>query len=187
VPTPQTPPERRAGVESDLLLRCSRGDEQALAELYDRTSAHVFGLALRILRDHAQAEAVTQEVYMALWRESGRFDPARGSAFGWLCSLAHRTAVERVRSAEAGRARDASADRVVDVATGTDSADRARAALAQLSQAQREAVELAYFEGYTHAQVSALLSIPLGTAKARIRDGLDRLRLVLVPAETHAV
>ena len=91
---------------ADLLRRCARGDEAAFAELYDATSRRLFGLVLRIVRDHAMSEEVTQEVYLDIWRTSARFDPSRGSALSWMMTIAHRTAVDRVRSSEAARRRD---------------------------------------------------------------------------------
>ena len=154
---------------AELLRRCARGDEAAFAELYDATSRRLFGLVLRIVRDHAMSEEVTQEVYLDIWRTSARFDPSRGSALSWMMTIAHRTAVDRVRSSEAAQA--------------SLEAQRVRRALATLTDAQRSAVELAYLGGYTHTEVAALLDLPLGTAKTRIRDGLIRLRDTMgVPA-----
>ena len=177
---------------ADLLRRSARGDEDAFAALYDATSRRLFGLVLRIVRDHAMSEEVTQEVYLDVWRHCARFDPARGSALSWLMTIAHRTAVDRVRASEASRRRDdahAAASREVDFDTtaGTAQASleaqRVRRALTTLTDAQRSAVELAYLGGYTHTEVARLLDLPLGTAKTRIRDGLIRLRDTLgVPA-----
>ena len=177
---------------AELLRRSARGDEAAFAELYDATSRRLFGLVLRIVRDHAMSEEVTQEVYLDVWRQSSRFDQARGSALSWLMTIAHRTAVDRVRASEASRRRDdAHAARTQDVdfdttaeaAQATLEAQRVRRALATLTDAQRSAVELAYLGGYTHTEVARLLDLPLGTAKTRIRDGLIRLRDTMgVPA-----
>ena len=179
-------------VLADLLRRCSRGDEAAFAELYDATSRRLFGLVLRIVRDHAMSEEVTQEVYLDVWRTSARFDPSRGSALSWLMTIAHRTAVDRVRSSEASRRRDdthaathqdVDFDTTAEAAQASLEAQRVRRALATLTDAQRAAVELAYLGGYTHTEVATLLDLPLGTAKTRIRDGLIRLRDTLgVPA-----
>lgn len=177
---------------TDLLRRCSRGDEAAFAELYDATSRRLFGLVLRIVRDHAMSEEVTQEVYLDVWRTSARFDPTRGSALSWLMTIAHRTAVDRVRSSESSRRRDdthaathqdVDFDTTAEAAQASLEAQRVRRALASLTDAQRAAVELAYLGGYTHTEVATLLEIPLGTAKTRIRDGLIRLRDTMgVPA-----
>ncbi len=177
---------------ADLLRRSARGDEAAFAALYDATSRRLFGLVLRIVRDHAMSEEVTQEVYLDVWRQCARFDPARGSAMSWLMTIAHRSAVDRVRASEASRRRDdahAATSLDVDFDTTAESAhasleaQRVRRALTTLTDAQRSAVELAYLGGYTHTEVARLLDLPLGTAKTRIRDGLIRLRDTLgVPA-----
>ena len=177
---------------ADLLRRSARGDEAAFAALYDATAARLFGLVLRVVRDHAMSEEVTQEVYLDVWRQSARFDPGRGSAMSWLMTIAHRTAVDRVRASEASRRRDdahAATSQEVEFDTTAESAQasleaqRVRRALTTLTDAQRHAVELAYIGGYTHTEVARLLDLPLGTAKTRIRDGLIRLRDTLgVPA-----
>ncbi len=182
----ETPARTLAGPDLAELLRCcARGDEQAFAELYDTTSRRLFGLVLRVVRDHAMSEEVTQEVYLDVWRTSARFDPRRGSALAWLMTIAHRTAVDRVRSSEAARRRDdahAARERDIDfdataeAAHASVEAQRVRRALSSLTDAQRDAVELAYLGGYTHTEVARLLDLPLGTAKTRIRDGLIRLR-----------
>ena len=174
------------------MRRSSRGDELAFAALYDATARRLFGLVLRVVRDHAMSEEVTQEVYLDVWRQCSRFDPERGSAMSWLMTIAHRTAVDRVRASEASRRRDdvhATTNRDVEFDTTAESAQasleaqRVRRALNTLTDAQRSAVELAYLGGYTHTEVARLLDLPLGTAKTRIRDGLIRLRDTLgVPA-----
>ncbi|HWO52164.1 MAG TPA: ECF RNA polymerase sigma factor SigK [Ornithinibacter sp.] len=170
---------------ADLLRRSALGDETAFAALYDATSRRLFGLVLRVVRDHAMSEEVTQEAYLDVWRHCTRFDPERGSAISWLMTIAHRTAVDRVRASEASRRRDdahAATHRDVEFDTTAErgqaslEAQRVRRALTTLTDAQRSAVELAYLGGYTHAEVARLLDLPLGTAKTRIRDGLIRLR-----------
>jgi len=170
---------------AELLRRSALGDETAFAALYDATSRRLFGLVLRIVRDHAMSEEVTQEVYLDVWRHCTRFDPERGSAVSWLMTIAHRTAVDRVRASEASRRRDdvhAATHQAVEFDTTAESgqasleAQRVRRALTTLTDAQRSAVELAYLGGYTHTEVARLLGLPLGTAKTRIRDGLIRLR-----------
>ncbi|MDF2145338.1 ECF RNA polymerase sigma factor SigK [Knoellia sp. p5-6-4] len=170
---------------AELLRASARGDEQAFAELYDATSRRLYGLVLRVVRDPSQAEEVAQEAFLEIWRTSARFDRAKGSAMSWMLTIAHRKAVDRVRSAEASSRRDATyeattQDRAYDITAeeverSLDS-QRVRQALASLTETQRGAVQLAYFGGYTHNEVAALLGIPLGTAKTRIRDGLIRLR-----------
>lgn len=168
-----------------LLRRCARGDEQAFAALYDATASRLYGLAVRIVRNPAMAEEVTQEAYLDLWRHSARFDPSQGSALSWMLTIAHRKAVDRVRSSEAAgrreetyerRAQAPAFDSTAETAHAGFEATRVRRALQSLTPTQREAVELAYFGGYTHTEVAQLLDLPLGTAKTRIRDGLIRLR-----------
>jgi len=170
---------------AELLRACSLGEETAFAKLYDATAARLFGLVLRTVRDRAQAEEVTQDAYLDIWRNSSRFDPDRGSALSWLMTIGHRKAVDRVRSAEAARRRDtayeardqaAPFDQTADEAHRNLDAQRVRRALDTLTETQRGALELAYFGGYTHREVAAMLELPLGTAKTRIRDGLIRLR-----------
>lgn len=185
---PEDEPSSDAAMTPDLaalITRSARGDEQAFAALYDATAARVFGLVVRVVRDRAQSEEVTQEAYLDIWRHCTRFDPQAGSALSWMLTIAHRKAVDRVRSAQASKAREVtyevrSAEREHDstleqVEVRLDQ-QRVRRALDGLTETQRGAVELAYFGGHTHTEVAALLGIPLGTAKTRIRDGLIRLR-----------
>jgi RNA polymerase sigma-70 factor, ECF subfamily len=188
-PVPNEPPSEEGGSPAahlaDLLKRSGRGDEAAFAELYDATSSRAFGLAVRVLRDRAQAEEVTQESYLDCWRHAARFDVAKGSAISWLLTIVHRKAVDRVRSAEASGRRDAAYghremtvphDETAETATASLEAGRVRTALADLTTKQREAVELAFLGGYTHTEVASMLDLPIGTAKTRIRDGLIRMR-----------
>lgn len=170
---------------AELLNRSARGDRAAFAALYDATSRRAYGLAVRVVRDRAQAEEVTQEAYLDVWRTASRYDPARGSALSWVLTIVHRKAVDRVRSAESAAHREtlyhhrnqpAEHDVTADAAHASLEARRVRAALTALTPVQREAVELAYLGGYTHTEVATLLQLPLGTAKTRIRDGLIRLR-----------
>ncbi|WP_018157496.1 ECF RNA polymerase sigma factor SigK [Demetria terragena] len=170
---------------SELLRRCARGDERAFTALYDATSSRLYGLAVRIVRNRAMAEEVTQECYLELWRHSARFDSSQGSALSWMLTITHRKAVDQVRSVEAAdrrdvtyeqRSRTPSFDSTAESAHANFEGARVRRALETLTSTQREAVELAYFGGYTHTEVAQLLDLPLGTAKTRIRDGLIRLR-----------
>ena len=179
------PVEDLGGRLQALLARAAGGHEASFAELYDLTSARVYGLVLRVLRDASQAAEVTQDIYLEVWRQSARFDPAKGSVLPWLLMIAHRRAVDRVRSAQSSVVRDDKYavvnterpyDSVSEQAHANLEAQRVRKVLGDLTGAQREAVSLAYFGGYTHSEVAELLHIPLGTVKTRIRDGLIRMR-----------
>jgi RNA polymerase sigma-70 factor, ECF subfamily len=178
-------PEGRDAALADLLRRSARGDKAAFSTLYDATAARVHGLVLRVVRDPAQAEEVTQECFLEFWRTAGRFDPTRGSAVSWLLTIAHRKSVDRVRSAQAAIRRDTTYhrgsggvphDETAEAATTALEATRVRSAMTTLTEVQREALELAYFGGYTHTEVATMLDLPVGTAKTRIRDALIRLR-----------
>jgi RNA polymerase sigma-70 factor, ECF subfamily len=171
--------------EEDLLLAAAAGDQRAFAELYDLVSAAVYGVVRGVLRDPAQSEEVAQEVFVEVWRAAGRFDPRRGRARSWILTTAHRRAIDRVRSEQASRDRIERVgqqstwrvyDEVVDEVETRLEYEQVREALTGLTPLQREAVELAYFHGYTYREVAELLGRPLGTIKARIRDGLHQLR-----------
>ena len=171
-----------------LIQRVGRGDQAAFADLYDAVAPLVHGVVLRIVRDPSQAEEVVQEVFVELWRVAPRFDPARGAVTSWVATIAHRRAVDRVRSEQAARNRveresaraerphDEVADSVVAVDQSQFERRRVRHALDRLTSMQREAVELAYFGGHTYREVAVLLGVPEGTVKTRIRDGMIRLR-----------
>jgi RNA polymerase sigma-70 factor (ECF subfamily) len=168
----------------ELLAQVARGDEAAFAELYDLVSPAVFGLVRRVLRNAAFSEEVAQEVLVQVWRTSTRFDSSAGSAMTWILTIAHRRAVDRVRSEEASTRRTERYGEQITPAPASvpeivlDDLDRVRVrrALESLTPVQRESVELAYYGGYTHVEVATLLELPLGTVKTRIRDGLIRLR-----------
>ncbi len=174
-----------SGGPDALLTRVARGDESAFGEFYDLLVARVFGVVTSVLRDPARSEEVTQEVMVELWRTAPRYDASLGSAATWAITIAHRRAVDCVRSEQARRTRD---DRhVIDnpaeptpdaAAFVVDLLDRERVveALSELTAPQRESIELAFFGGHTHPEVAVLLGLPLGTVKTRIRDGLIRLR-----------
>ncbi|GAB3496565.1 ECF RNA polymerase sigma factor SigK [Nocardiopsis coralliicola] len=168
-----------------LLQLTARGDEGAFERVYDEVSPSVYGLVLRILRDPAQSEEVAQEVLVDVWRTASRYEQQRGSAKAWVMTLAHRRAVDRVRSEEAGARREQRAsagmgsrpfDEVEEEATARLEGERVRRCLGTLTELQRQAVQLAYYSGYTYKEVAKLLSAPLGTVKTRMRDGLIRLR-----------
>jgi RNA polymerase sigma-70 factor, ECF subfamily len=174
--------------DQHVLAAVATGDEAAFEVLYDRMSPAVFGLVRRVLRDRAQSEEVTQEVFLEIWRSAPAYDASKGAPKTWVLTMAHRRAVDRVRASQAATDREDRAGRR-DVDRPYDAVSEAveqrldqeavRDALDQLSELQRQAVQLAYFGGYTHTEVSALLGVPLGTVKARIRDGLIRLRDVM--------
>jgi len=170
---------------AEMLKLSGRGDREAFAQLYDATSSRVFGLAVRVVRDRAQAEEVSQEAFLEIWRTASRFDPERGSPLAWMLTIAHRKGVDRVRSAQASTRRDTTYhqqnhsidhDATADAVQSSLEAQRVRGALRSLTAVQREALELAYLGGYTHTEVARMLDLPVGTAKTRIRDGLIRLR-----------
>ena len=161
----------------------ARGDTAAFEAVYAHIAPSVFGIVRRVVRDPAQSEEVTQEVLLEVWRNASKFDASRGSATAWVMTLAHRRAVDRVRSVSKESERErrtAAADIAYDeVAEAVESAlerERVRRCLGSLTELQRESVTLAYYGGYTYGQVAALLGIPTGTVKSRMRDALIRLR-----------
>jgi RNA polymerase sigma-70 factor (ECF subfamily) len=169
----------------DLLRRVARGDENAFSQLYEMLAPRVFGLARRVLRDPAQAEEVAQEALVEVWRTAARFDPAKGSATSWVLTITHRRAVDRVRSAQAGADRERRAvaasgetpyDDVVETVTSNLEQQQVRRCLKGLTDLQREAITLAYYDGFTYREVAEKLDTALPTIKTRMRDGLIRLR-----------
>jgi RNA polymerase sigma-70 factor (ECF subfamily) len=177
------PPHGAPDEPGDLLTRVARGDEKAFALLYNELAPRVFGLARRILRDPAQAEEVAQEALVEVWRTAARFDPARGSAMSWALTIAHRRAVDRVRSEQASTARERKVateerpyDEVVEEATARLERQQVQRCLQGLTELQREAITLAYYRGYSYREVAELLDTGLPTVKTRMRDGLIRLR-----------
>lgn len=168
-----------------LLVRIAAGDQQAFAELYDLMSSRVFGLIRRVLVDPSQSEEVLQEVFLEVWQSAGKFAPNRGQGRSWLLTIAHRRAVDRVRSSQASTDRDvrvgfrdieAPRDDVAENVELRIEGRRVVEALATLPEAQREALTLAYYGGYSQSEIAALVGAPLGTIKTRMRDGLSRLR-----------
>lgn len=172
----------QAGLD-ELLTQVARGDERAFAALFDQVSAPAYGLAQRVIRNPAQAEEVAQEALVDVWRTATRYDPDRGSALSWVMTIVHRRAVDRIRSEQASSEReigsyraDAPFDEVSEAVVDRLQAERVRHCLGSLTDLQREAVESAYYRGYTYREVAELLMVPLGTVKTRLRDGLIRLR-----------
>lgn len=170
----------------DLLVKVAAGDDRAFAAVYDTVAARVFGLARRITRNPALAEEVTQDVMVEVWRTAPRFDQQRGSAVGWILMLTHRRSVDRVRRTSAQQARDLRDGAREPVQPPVDEdllrADErreVRSALTQLTDLQRQAIELAYYEGRTYREVAQVLNVPEGTAKSRLRDGIRQLRVSL--------
>lgn len=168
-----------------LLLRVARGDQEAFELLFRHVAGAVLGVARRVLRDPEQAQEVAQEVMVEVWRTAPRFDPARGSVMTWVLTMAHRRAVDRVRSAQASTDREHRVarqehltpfDEVAEAVEARFERQQVRTALGSLTEVQREAVELAYYGGLTQREVATLLGLPLGTVKTRMRDGLIRLR-----------
>jgi len=170
---------------AELLERVAQGDQAAFSDLYDQLAPRVLGLVIRVLKDHSQSEEVTQEIFLEVWQTASRFDPNKGGASTWLLTMAHRRAVDRVRSSQSGRDRDTKVgirdftpdyDNVSETVEIRVEHERVEKALARLTELQRQAVTLAYYGGYSHSEVAAMLSVPIGTVKTRLRDGMIRLR-----------
>ncbi|MFT2817498.1 ECF RNA polymerase sigma factor SigK [Leifsonia sp. A12D58] len=168
-----------------LVEGIATGDQSAFSELYDRTAPRVLGLIKRVLVDHSQSEEVAQEVFLEIWKSATRFEAGRGKAMTWILTMAHRRAIDRVRASQAGRDRDeligrrdteTAYDQVSETAEIRIEHERVKRAMARLTELQREAITLAYYGGYSHTEVAEILSVPLGTVKTRLRDGMIRLR-----------
>ncbi len=170
---------------AELLLRSADGDQAAFARLYDMLSPRVFGLILRVLVDRAQSEEVLQEVFLEVWQSASSFAPKKGQGRSWVLTIAHRRAVDRVRSSQASSDRDVRAgyrdlasppEGVAEQVELRIEGRRVARALSALPEAQREAITLSYYGGYSQSEIAALVGAPLGTIKTRMRDGLTRLR-----------
>ena len=184
-----TGPSRLSSDLDALLRRVARGDRDAFATVYDVTKSRVFGLVVRVLRDAGYSEETTQEIYLEVWRTASEYDPAKGSGLAWLMTMAHRRAIDRVRSEQAASRREsrygtanvvpvsaAAHDPVADSAITGDERRRVTECLEALTDAQRQCIELAYYGGLTYTEVSQRLSANLSTIKSRMRDALRGLR-----------
>jgi len=181
--------------DAQLVTSIGRYSEVALAEAYRRHGGAVFGLARRVLNNTAEAEDVTQEVFVRLWNQPEKFDPARGSLRSFLLAQSHARAVDVIRSQNARRARESkdaakTARGEYDMqneAWDMSLAHHVTEALASLPEDERRAIELAYFEGRTYVQVAQILNQPEGTVKSRIRNGMRRMRRSLLEAGVNEV
>lgn len=169
----------------ELIRQVALGDQDAFSSVYDAVAGPVLGVVRSVLRDRAQSEEVTQEVLVEMWRGASRYREDLGSAMNWVLTLAHRRAVDRVRSVEASVARERrigllertpAYDEVTEQVETRLEQEQVRRCLRTLTERQRESVTLAYYRGLTYREVAELLTLPLGTVKTRLRDGLIRLR-----------
>lgn len=177
-------PDADPGDPTTLLLATARGDAEAFSELFELVAPKVVGVVRRVVRDPARSEEVAQDVLTEVWRKAKRFDPDKGQAMTWIMTIAHRRAVDTVRSVQASRDREdrigrrevAPFDATSETVEERAEQARVRLALDALTDLQRESIELAYFGGHTYREVAELLDAPLGTVKTRMRDGLIKLR-----------
>jgi RNA polymerase sigma-70 factor (ECF subfamily) len=173
--------------DTELLHAVARGDESALAAIYDRYNSILLGLLLRILHSRVEAEDVLQEVFLQIWQRAANFDEARGRAFTWMVTLARSRAIDRLRALQSRQRADDTALRDAPEAVGDagddvyhgEQREIVRAALAEIPEEQRRALLLAYFEGLTQSEIAERLGQPLGTVKTRMRSGMSKLRDVL--------
>lgn len=186
-PVRARPVEAELDNSATLMQQVQQGDREAFSKLYDELAGLVHGVVLRVVRDPSISEEVTQEIFVELWRTALKFDDSRGNVRTWVATIAHRRAVDRVRSVEAARRRDqaetderpVSNDGVDGTVISGMESQRVRKALDVLSDHQRTAIEMAYFDGLSYREVAVELGVPEGTIKTRIRDGMTRLRIEL--------
>jgi RNA polymerase sigma-70 factor (ECF subfamily) len=171
---------------SEILGQIARRNQEAMADLYDRTSALIYGLALRMLGEKCAAEEITQDVYMQVWRKAETFDPARGSVLSWMVTIARSRALDKLRASKARLSREDDSESVdffrdpsPDPEHASSESERVRFVrqlLSDLPTNQRNMIELAFFSGLTHSEIATRTGLPLGTIKARIRTGMIQLR-----------
>ena len=189
-----SPKPTASGLDPDLLARVARGDRGAFGQLYERSSTLLFSLAVRILGDRDSAADLLQDVYLEVWHKRVRYDAARGSPMAWLVTMTRSRAIDRLRSrASKGHGVTDPLDNSpaiqladgnpspLDTSAGNETRSLVGKALAELPEAQRKAIELAFYQGLSHSEVAAKLNEPLGTVKTRIKLGMDKLRTVLRP------
>jgi RNA polymerase sigma-70 factor, ECF subfamily len=174
-------------IDGDIAAQLRQGEATAIGRLYDRYGRLAYGLALRVLNDRTAAEDVVQEAFLGVWRNAGSFDTSRGTVRNWLLSIVHNRAIDRVRGT--ARIRREARLEVAEGIAGVPDAWEAlslelertqiREAFAQLPDAQRRTLELAYFGGYTHVEIARQMDVPLGTVKGRMRIGLEKMRSFL--------
>ncbi len=174
--------------EDELLALVAEGDREAFADLYGRTVPRILGIVTQVLRDSAQSEEVTQEVYLELWQNAARFDGSKGRALAWMMTVARRRAVDRVRASQSSRDRDmrvgirdqpTAYDTVADTVGARLANDEVREAMTLISHLQRQAIEMAYFGTLTQTEIAERLGVKVPTIKTRLRDGLIALRRVM--------
>jgi len=179
-----------------LIMRVAAGDQLAMTSLYDTSNRVLFGLLLRILKEHALAEEVLLDVYMQVWRQAASYDELRGSPMAWMLTIARSRAIDRLRSGrqelllrDSFEGFEENAKSEIDVEETAAIAEvqlRVRDALETLPAEQREVIEMAYYGGLSHSEIALQLEQPLGTVKTRIRLGLMKLRDILQPHEQRS-
>ena len=188
-----TKPKKEAAypdqVWAELIRRMSDGDQSALSEFYDQSSRLVFGMVMRVVNDRGAAEEITLDAFHQVWRQARNFDPDRGRPSSWLLTIARNRAIDRLRSTRWNRQEQTPLEEVMPILAETDTPEHSafageqqkliRIALAQLNADQRQLIEIAFFAGLTHQQISTTLNLPLGTVKTRIRAGMMKLRELL--------
>lgn len=191
MPIVPAPPIGAPNSDDDLMQLVADGNHEAFAALYDRISGRVLGLVQRVLIDPAQSEEVAQDVFLEVWQQASRFDRARGKAAAWILTVAHRRAIDRVRSSQTSRDRDYAVGirdyepSIDDVAESTEvrmEHQRVVDAMSRLTAAQRNTLELTYFQGLTTSEAARVAGVPLGTMKSRLHYSLIALRTQLKPA-----